>query len=312
MPTIYNQANVTYHYGREQGKTGTAASNQARLTLQTTLAVTKSTLQECYNVGDLLTYILTVTNQSSSMIPTVTLTDNLGSYTFLSTSGPMTLTPLDYVGPTKYYYGSVYMGELSVTQTANGISFQLESLPAGTAAILVYTVKVNEFAGLAAGSSITNTISWTDACSEDIQTATCTIPVCVKPDIVIEKKMCPDPVVCGDTVTYTFTFLNYGNEQAYCLQLTDQFTPAPTITAVYWENHPVSASMYTYSGGLLTLPNAANLNNNILAPADYPAGTVGNPNCFLWVPPASYTQDPVTGEVTVTPGEAEVRVVGVL
>ena len=104
--------------------------------------------------------------------------------------------------------------------------------------------------------------------------------------------MSPNPVVCGDTVTYTIRIYNYGNIDAENVQLTDTFTPAPTNVSVSRNGVVLAGTDYTYVNGTLTVPATG-----------IAADTV---------PAAVFTRDPVTGEVTVTPGVVEYVITGTI
>ena len=94
---ILNQATLTYHYGEN---TGTASSNIATTTLQGPLAATKNSLSTEYRPGEELTYILTLSNGGGVALTNVQIVDDLATYVI---AGPVSVTPLTYVGPSKLY-----------------------------------------------------------------------------------------------------------------------------------------------------------------------------------------------------------------
>ena len=104
--------------------------------------------------------------------------------------------------------------------------------------------------------------------------------------------MSPNPVVCGDTLTYTIRIFNYGNTVAENVQLSDAFDPAPANITVTRNGVIVPATDYTYENGVLTVPSNA---------------TVGDT-----VPPASFSRDPQTGVVSVAPGVVEYVITGAI
>ena len=104
--------------------------------------------------------------------------------------------------------------------------------------------------------------------------------------------MCPNPVICGDTITYTIKIYNYGNTAAENVVLTDDFNPAPTNITVSRDGVLLLGTDYTYIDGTLTVPATAS------APVTVPAAT--------------FVQDPVTGIISITPGVVEYTITGTI
>lgn len=109
----------------------------------------------------------------------------------------------------------------------------------------------------------------------------------------IVKDMSPSTITDGSTITYTFTLYNYGNTAATDVVLRDAFNPAPGNLSVSINGTAVPSSGYTYTAGVLTLPDTG-------------AATT------LTVPAATFTQDTTTGVVSVTPGVTTVVVTGTI
>jgi uncharacterized repeat protein (TIGR01451 family) len=102
-------------------------------------------------------------------------------------------------------------------------------------------------------------------------------------------------VVDNDRVTYTFVIQNTGNQAVVATDnasITDLFDPILTNLTVTFDGAPWTEGVqYNYNGatGLFTT-----VPSQILVPA------------------ATYTQNPVTGEYTVTPGIATLIVTGTI
>ena len=285
MAQITNQANLTFNYGTA---TGSAISNIATATLLDPLSAEKTSVGDTYRAGDTITYVISVLNNGNTTVNNITVTDNLGAYTV----GTQTVTPLTYEDPAALYINGVFSSSLSGNVTANGVSFVIPSLASGANALIVYRVTINDFAPLAQGGTITNTATVATATGGNPITVNNIVTVEDYADITIQKEMSPDPVSDGDLLTYTFTITNTGNTEATGVVLTDSFNPAPSAITVSVDGQTVPATDYSYENGLLTLPTGDNF------PITVPAATV--------------TQDPVTGNVTITPGTLVITVTGTI
>ena len=104
--------------------------------------------------------------------------------------------------------------------------------------------------------------------------------------------MSPNPVICGDTVTYTIRIYNYGNIAAENVSLSDTFNPAPENITVSRGGTVLPATEYSYINGTLTVPSTE--------------------QSTISVPPATYTRDATSGIVTLTPGIVEYVITGTI
>ena len=287
MPTIENFATVSYTSG---GITETKISNIAEISVESAIGFTKTSLGNTYTDDSILTYILTVTNSSGIGIIGSTITDNLGTYVFAATE----LTPLEYVSPAVLLInGQDVSAQLVVDSSVPGsLTFTLPTIPAGATANIIYNAQVNDYAPLAVDSTITNTSTF-ESNSECADTsASATVSVANSANISIIKQMCPNPVLCGDTITYTIKIYNYGNTAAENVILTDDFNPAPANITVSRDGVLLLGTDYTYIDGTLTVPSSS-----------------ASP---VTVPPATFTQDPITGLITITPGVVEYTITGTI
>lgn len=287
MPTIENFATVSYTSG---GITETKVSNLAEIGLESAISFTKSTLGDSYTEDSVITYILSITNTSTSAISNVRITDDLGTFVF----GTLELTPLTYAPPALLLIdGQDVSAQLTVdTSTSESLVFTFPTLPAGATANIVYRAAINEFAPLEVGATVVNTATLDSDSDCADGTASATIGVISGANVSVFKQMSPNPVVCGDTVTYTIRIYNYGNTAAENVVLTDTFNPTPTNITVSRDGTLLVATDYTYVDGTLTVPATS--------------------TSAITVPPATFVRDTATGIVTVTPGMVEYVITGTI
>lgn len=280
MAIFTNQAVLSY-------RNGAVSSNIVTGEIIEVLTVTKDSLLDTYSTGDTVTYVVGIFNSGSVALSGVTVTDDLGAYPF----GTTTLVPLTYVnGSMGYYVNGVLQPAPTVTVGTNLVVSGL-TVPANGYAQLIYQVRVNEFAPVAVGGQIVNTVTATSG--GEIATAQEIITVAQAPILAITKGINPTTVSENGQLTYTFTVQNLGNTEAGALDslvITDVFDPAlDPITVTYNGTLWTEGVEYNYdpASGLFTT-------------------VAGN----ITVPAATYVQDPVTGEWNVTPGTATLVVTG--
>lgn len=284
MAIFSNQATLTYNGNSTN-------SNIAYGELLDVVAATKTALEGSYVPGETVTYVVTLRNTGSSALTNLTVTDDLGGYTFNGAT----------VYPLTYEAGSAVLFVNGVPQAAPAVTagpplvFSNISVPAGGDAVLVYQARANSFANPAAGSTIVNTVTITgDGISTPI-TASETVDAAAAAALTISKSITPVQVVDNDRVTYTFVIQNSGNEPVVATDnaaITDLFDPiltdlVVTFNGVAW----TEGVQYTY---------------------DAATGLFSTVPSQITVPAATYTQDPVTGAYTVNPGIATLVVTGTI
>ncbi len=283
MATFYNQATLNYN-------NTTTTSNITTGEIVDSLTATKTALVPTYTSGDNVTYVISIVNSGTTDYTGLTLTDNLGAYTYnTSTVYPLTYTP-DSI---RYYIN----GALQATPTIGAtrpLTLTGISVPAGGNTTIVYETTANNFAPPAAASTITNTVTITGTGITEPVTATETVTVLAAPMLNISKSLSPTTINGNGQITYTFIIQNMGNTAAAATDnatIIDTFTPAlSNITVTYNGDTMPVTTFYTYdetTGLFQTVPGQ------------------------ITVPAATFTQS-TTGEYTVTPGIATVTVTGTI
>ncbi len=284
MAIFSNQATLTYNGN-------TTASNIAFGEILDVVAATKTAVEGSYTPGSQVTYVVSLRNTGSTALNALTVTDDLGGYTF----GTGTVYPLTYVdGTATLLVNGVAQPDPTVAAgpplTLTGIS-----IPAGGDAVIVYQARVNEFANPAADGTIVNTVTITgDGINAPI-TATATVESTEAAELTISKSISPTQVVDNDRVTYTFVIRNTGSQAVTVTDnaaITDTFDPILTNLAVTFEGTTwTQGAQYNYNqatGLFSTVPGQ------------------------IVVPGATYTQDATTGAYTVVPGIATLTVTGTI
>ncbi len=282
MATFFNQATLTYNGN-------TVNSNIVTGELIEVLSATKTALTNDYSTGDTVSYAVNIINSGTTDFTGLTITDDLGAYTF----GDTTLVPLTYIEDSiRYFVNGDLTASPSVTAgpplTVSGIT-----VPANGNVTIIYSARVNEFAPLGTEGTITNTATVTGGgLSEDI-TAEATVPAEADTTLTITKSLNPTTVADNGQLTYTFIIQNTGTEPATtedAATLTDIFDPIIDISSVTFNGTAwTEGTNYTYdetTGTFTTLPGQ------------------------ITVPAATFTQDPATGAFVITPGTATLTVTG--
>ena len=284
MAIFSNQATLTYNGSSTN-------SNIAYGEILDVLAATKTAIEGSYTPGQLVTYAVTLRNTGTAPLTGLIVTDDLGGYLFNGTT----------VYPLTYEAGSAALFANGVPQAAPTVAagpplvFSGITVPAGGDVVLVYQARANAYANPTAEGSIINTVTVTgDGLSAPV-IATETVTAATAPDLTISKSITPAQVVDNERVTYTFVIQNSGNQPVVATDnaaITDTFNPILTALAVTFDGTAWTQGVqYNYSeatGVFATVPGQ------------------------ILVPAATYTQDPVTGAYTVTPGIATLTVTGTI
>lgn len=283
MATFYNQATLSYN-----GTTTT--SNITTGELVEVLSANKTAVVDSYASGDTITYVVNILNSGTTAFTGLTLTDDLGAYTF----GTETLVPLTYVtGSVLYYNNGVLQATPTVTATDDLVVTGI-TVPAGGTATVVYEVATNSFAPLDTTSTIVNTASITGTGVIATVEATETVTAADAANLSITKALSPATVNENGQLTYTFVIQNTGNTAAEAgdnVVITDTFDPVL---------NPISV---TYNGNTTWLEGTDYNYNSTTGVFTTVAGKIT-------VPAATYEQDTTTGAWSIVPGVTTLVVTG--
>lgn len=252
------------------------------------LSVTKTAVRSSYNQSDAITYLISIVNSGTLPVTGLTLTDNLGAYSF----GTGTLVPLTYLANTAKYYINGILQTAPVITAGPPLTISGLTVPAGGNLLIVYDAAINQFAPLSAASTIENTVTVSGTGITAI-TAQEIITAASAPLLTITKSISPVPVTENGTLTYTFVIQNDGNvaaDAAANVVITDTFDPLLSNLAVTFNNSALTLNEdYTYNE---TTGEFATIAGRITVPA------------------ATYSQDPNTGEWLITPGVSTLKITG--
>ena len=284
MATFTNQAILSYN-------NTTTSSNIVEGELVEVLSATKTAVNQFYGRDDAVTYAVSIVNAGTTAFTGLTITDNLGAYSFNAT----TLTPLNYVADSvRYYSNGVLQAAPSVTAgpplTISGIS-----VPAGGNALILYSARSNEFAPLDSEGVIDNTATITGGGLSAPLVATATVNAETGVRLSIHKSVCPATVTENEPLTYTLTIQNSGNIPVVATDdviVSDTFDPVLAITAVRFNGADwTSPANYSYNAATGLFTTAAGQ---------------------ITVPAATYTRDATTGAWNLTPGTSTLTITGTI
>lgn len=282
MQTFFNQATLTYN-------DTVTTSNIVQGELVEVLSAVKTAVSETYDRGDTVTYIISIVNTGTVAYTGLTITDNLGEYSFNDAE----LIPLEYVEDSvKYYVNGTLQPSPAVT-AGPPLEITGINVPAGGNAIIVYSATVNQFAPLGENSTIVNEVTIDGGGLSEPIVAQETITAADEIMLSITKGISPTTVAENGQLTYTFVIQNFGSQPAVATDnavITDTFNPIlDPITVTYEGEIWTEGTNYTYNettGEFETLPGQ------------------------ITVPAATYTQNPATGAWVVTPGTVTLIVTG--
>ncbi len=282
MATFFNQATLSYNGN-------VVNSNVVSGEVVAVLSATKTAIGGGYGETDEVTYVINIINSGATAYTGLTVTDDLGAYDQNGT----TVTPLDYVDGSLRYFINGTLTTAPTVVAGPPLSITGINIPANSNAYIVYQARLNEFAPLDGGSSITNTATLNGAGISAVDAAA-TLPVDNFIDLTINKSVTPTTVSENGQVTYTFVIQNTGNREtnvADNVVVTDLFAPVLNpITSVTVDGTPLALGTgYTYDTG---------------------SGVFSTVAGAITVPAATFTRNPDTGAVVVTPGSTVLTVTG--
>ena len=284
MAIYSNQATLTYNGNFTN-------SNIAYGEILDVLAVTKTAVEGSYTPGTLVTYVVNLRNTGAAPLTGLTVTDNLGGYDF----NGVTVYPLTYKADSAVLFANGVLQPTPAVTAGPPLIVSGISVPGNGNVVLVYQARANTFANPAVDGSIDNTVTVAGDGLSTAVTAVESVAAESAPVLTISKSITPSQVVDNDRVTYTFVIQNSGNQAVVATDnaaITDTFDPILTALSVTFDGVSWTQGIqYNYeetTGVFTTVPGQ------------------------ILVPAATYTQDPITGEYSVTPGIATLVVIGTI
>jgi uncharacterized repeat protein (TIGR01451 family) len=247
--------------------------------------MTKTAVSNGYGVGDGITYVISLINETAIDRTGVTLTDNLGVYTVGATS----VIPLSYVNGSVLYYQNGVIQPAPTVTIGTELVISGITVPARGNAIVVYEATANSFAPLSTGGSITNVITSADL------TANATVNVREEAVLNISKAISPAVISDNGELTYTFVIQNSGNLEA---GIADNVTISDTFNPIL--------------NGLTVTLNGTTLTEGMGYTYNPTTGVFSTVPGIITVPAATYAQDATTGIITTTPGVTTLTVSGTI
>lgn len=267
---------------------GSTDSNTVVGELVETLTAGKTAVTDLYEQGGTVSYAISLVNTGTAAITGVTVTDDLGGYSF----GTGTVYPLNYREGTVRLFVN---GTLSTAPTVTAgppLVFSGITVPAGGNVVIVYETDVTAFAPLGQEASVTNTATVTGTGIATALTAQATVNNRTRVALAITKALSPTVVQENGQLTYTFVIENDGSTAATAadqLVLTDTFDPVLRDLAVTFNGTALTAGTdYTY---------------------DTATGLFSTVAGKITVPAATFTQN-TDGTYATTPGTATLTVTG--
>lgn len=283
MAFFTNQAQL--RYGNE-----ITNSNITVGEIQEVLTVTKTAVKETYRQGGTVTYIISIVNAGTAEYTGLTLSDDLGTYAF----GTTTRTPLDYSAGTIRYYQNGVLQTAPTVEAGPPLTITGVNVPAGGNATIVYETRLNAYAPLQLEAEITNVVTVSGTCVSGI-TASETVSAVAEPVLSITKSVSPVPVTECGRLTYTFVIQNTGNVPADStteVSVTDTFDPVlRNLTVTFNGTAWTAPTNYTY---------------------DETTGMFTTVLGEVTVPAATYTQNSETGEWGTSSGVSTLIVTGTI
>lgn len=276
MADFTNKATLSYG-GRN------TVSNTVRGTKNSVFGIKKEALVPTYVAGEMITYLVSVTNNGTHEVENVYLKDDLGRLT----SGAY---PLEYVPDSiRMLIRGVQTTDAPAVKSTQPLVVGPMTIPAGEGTLLVYEARVTDAAPLASGSTIKNTVTLPVDIRDTNAEASAIITVRSEAYLSISKAMNPSDVTEGDKLTYTFTIENAGNVDAGGASdpiiISDVFDPYLRDIAVTFNGTATDAFEYNTLGLFTTKPE------------------------LITVSKAAYATAP-NGTLTVTPGTSTLVVTG--
>lgn len=258
MEQITNQAQVTFSQaGSEVSRTNTSNIVSHTVKDNYSIAVEKTSNNDCFRSGESLTYFVRISNTGCNCLSGLRIEDNITAEEYIT-----------YVENSAKLFMNGSMLDITPTSTSP-LTFEIDGrFERESDIILQYVVmvesnipvEINEITNRVeviahpCGCSCNGNSENIHACSE------LTIPKCEEAEVLITKAVSNDSVCCGEVVDYYITLTNIGTVDATNVIVTDSLPSNFTVMEIHKENngnhYKYDSSEYDINGSnLLTLPN---------------------------------------------------------
>lgn len=220
--TITNQGSTTYQFaGSTETLTTTSNINQISLEETQGLSITKSSSVREFSTGEIITYTIRITNNSSQYLTGVRIIDNLGNgkLAYVLNSARLTTSSETY--------------QVSPIST-NPLTFTLQQLNVGSTMTLTYNTQV-VFNLPPSTQTITNTVQGIGYTSSGTITgfASNTIQKKTNDSFALTKSSSQTNVFHNQTFSYYLTLTNNTNTSVNILSITDQLPNNFILTSAF-------------------------------------------------------------------------------
>ena len=275
-------ASVTFEYGNDISQT--VISNPTNFISAESIILEKSCLSENYFLGDKITYIINIKNNSDIPLFNLKIKEDMGKSKNKNNSGAS--SPLKYANTFKHYING-NESELNAPKIySDKIIFEINSLPALSSGTIIYSAEITETAPLEVKSSITNNSSLIIPSTGKTLTASNTINVKEIADIKTIKQIKNS---FGGAITYSISIYNYGNIPAKNVVIKDKIESTSSNLNIKIGSKSLSSSDYSFISNDLQIPSYSS-------------------KYSVSVPEAEFIKDETSGKFGIIPGTIELNI----
>lgn len=273
---------ITFDYGKN--KSGTAISNSAGILDIESVTFEKFCLSHEYFLGDKITYIIDIKNNSDIPLFNIKIKENMGKSETEDTSN--TLSPLKYANAFRYYING-NSSELKEPKVySDKVIFEIDVLPALSSVSIIYSAEITDAAPLAKKSMITNCSSMIIPSMGKTLEFSNTINVKEIADIKTIKQI---KKLSINDITYGILIYNYGNTPAKNVIIKDKIENNFSNIEIKIGSKPINIPDYSISANNIQIPSYGS-------------------NYSVSVPEAKFIKNRISGKFEITPGIVEVIV----
>lgn len=275
-------ASVTFEYGND--KSGTAISNSTDFISAESIILEKSCLSESYFLGDKITYIIDIKNNSDVPMFNIKIKEDMAKQK--SADDTNSHSPLKYANAFKCYINGNVAEITDPKIYSDKIIFEIDVLPALSCGTIIYSAEITENAPLKTKSSITNTSSLIIPSTGKTLTSSHTINVKEIADIKTIKQIKNS---FGGGIAYSISIYNYGNMPAKNVVIKDKIESTSSNFNIKIGSKNVSSSDYALTSNYLQIPSYTS-------------------KYSISVPEAQFIKDDTSGKFGIIPGTTEINI----